>query len=201
MKKIIIGRNNACDIIIADTSDLVSRKQAVLAVYFWGKMLLFDTSNNGTYVNGKRIENGKAVKVTKKDHVNFAKVADLDWNEVKDPYRKLKNQCLVGATVLAFVLGGLAWWILNQHTTDKKKGSATETEILAPPRGETITTVDTSKKQQSATVEQSQSGHKPSAVPKSPAVKRNSKDKKHDNEHSGKDVIDKKSNDNTPIVY
>ncbi|MBR2016634.1 MAG: FHA domain-containing protein, partial [Prevotella sp.] len=53
MKKLTIGRNNACDIIIPDTSDLVSRKQAVLTYSFLGKMVLYDTSNNGTYVNGQ----------------------------------------------------------------------------------------------------------------------------------------------------
>ena len=90
MKKITIGRNNACDIIIPDTSDLVSRKQAVLSVSFFGKMTLYDTSNNGTYVNGQVIETGKGVRVTRKDKVNFAKIIDLDWNEVKDPYKKEK---------------------------------------------------------------------------------------------------------------
>ena len=59
MKKLTIGRNNACDIIIPDTTDLVSRKQAVLTYSFWGKMVLYDTSNNGTYVNGQKLENGK----------------------------------------------------------------------------------------------------------------------------------------------
>ena len=93
MKKIIIGRNNACDIIIPDTTDLVSRKQAVLAIDFWGKMILFDTSNNGTFVNGQRIENGKGMRVTRKDKVNFAQVAELDWNQVEDPYRKARIRC------------------------------------------------------------------------------------------------------------
>ena len=90
MKQLTIGRNNACDIIIPDTSDLVSRKQAVLSFSFWGKMVLYDTSNNGTYVNGQRLDNGKGIQVTRNDNVNFARIADLDWDEVKDPYRKSK---------------------------------------------------------------------------------------------------------------
>ena len=78
MKKLTIGRNNACDIIIPDTSDIVSRKQAVLACYFWGKMVLYDTSNNGTYINGEKLENGKGRRVTRKDKVNYARIADLN---------------------------------------------------------------------------------------------------------------------------
>ena len=100
MKKLTIGRNNACDIIIPDTSDLVSRKQAILTYSFWGKMVLYDTSNNGTYVNGQKLENGKGLRVTRKDKVNFARIADLDWNEVKDPYHKTKLYSLICAAVV-----------------------------------------------------------------------------------------------------
>ena len=107
MKKLTIGRNNACDIIIPDTSDLVSRKQAVLTCSFWGKMVLYDTSNNGTYVNGQKLENGKGLCVTRKDKVNFARITDLDWSEVKDPYKRTKiivSICTVALIVFAVLL-------------------------------------------------------------------------------------------------
>lgn len=198
MKKIIIGRNNACDIIIPDTSDLVSRKQAVLAFSLWGKMLLFDTSNNGTYVNGQKIESGKAVSVTRKDQINFAKVADLDWNDVKDPYRKLKVQSLIGAAILALAIGGIVWWYFYQQGNKEQESTTTNTEVLAPPRGETVTTVDTPKQQKPAIIQQTK--HKP-VTHKIPVAKQKPKGKKQGNEPSGKDVLDKNKNDNTPIVY
>ena len=102
MKKITIGRNNECDIIIPDTTDYISRKQALLTISFWGKMVLYDTSGNGTYVNGHKLEKGKGIKVTRKDKVNFAKTVDLDWNQIKDPYRK--NKLWLGACILIILL-------------------------------------------------------------------------------------------------
>lgn len=198
MKKIIIGRNNACDIIIPDTSDLVSRKQAVLTFSLWGKMHLFDTSNNGTYVNGQKVERGKAVRVTRKDNINFAKVADLDWNEIKDPYRNFKIRSIVAAAIFAIAIGGIVWWYLYQQGIKDHESRANNTEVLAPPRGETVTTVDTPKQQKPAIIQQPK--HKP-ITHKTPVAKQKPKGKKQGKEPSGNDVLDKNKNDNTPIVY
>lgn len=202
MKKIIIGRNNACDIIIQDTTDHVSRKQAVLAISFLGKMLLYDTSNNGTYVNGQRIESGKPTRVTRKDKVNFAQTADLDWNEVKDPYRKTKIQVLIAALLLALVIAGLVWLILHQRNSDNQDNSPAQTEMLAPARGETVTTVDSSSAQEPDAAKPSkQVTKKPSVVHKNQGTKRSPNAGKEKKEPAGKELLDKNSNDNTPIVY
>lgn len=108
MKKIVIGRNNSCDIIISDPTHTVSRKQAVLVFRFPGGMELYDTSNNGTYVNGIRLENGKGMKVTRKDRITFANAADLDWDSVKDPYRTTKIlSAVVSVLIILFVVIGL----------------------------------------------------------------------------------------------
>lgn len=105
MKKLIIGRNNTCDIIIPDTSDLVSRKHAILDYHFWGKMVIHDISSNGTYVNDQKTDK-KGTRVTRNDKVTFSRVAKLEWDDVKDPYRHARLWVAVGAFVIvaAFLL-------------------------------------------------------------------------------------------------
>lgn len=185
MKKLIIGRNNTCDIIIPDTSDLVSRKQAVLTFTFSGKMVLYDTSNNGTYVNGQKLENGKGLCVTRKDKINFARIADLDWNEVKDPYKMTKIVaaiCTVAIIVFSVML--VLWYSIpredNTLTPDKTEVSSN--------KGETVTTVRpqvVEERQKQQTVKQFQK-------------KKNSKNSKS---VSHSDIMNKEVNDNSPIVY
>lgn len=181
MKKLTIGRNNECDIVVNDTSDIVSRKQAVLACYFSGKMVLYDTSNNGTYVNGEKLENGKGRRVTRKDKVNFAKIADLNWNEVKDPYRKAKIYYAIGAVL--FVVGmliAILW--LSQPKKDIPSPNNTE---IATPTGETFTTIEPEPVKE-----------QPKRTPKKVHKKVNDKKDKYI-----KDNINKEVNEKSPIVY
>ena len=185
MKKITIGRNNACDIIIHDTSDLVSRKQAVLSVSFFGKMTLYDTSNNGTYVNGQVMETGKGVLVTRKDKVNFARIVDLDWNDVKDPYKKEKSFALLGAIVLLAVIGLLAVWCAT--TSPKEEAVPVTEEVTMPIKGEVKTTV------QPQTVQTP-----PEAQPAKPKRARTIRKQKR---KAPQPVINNKSNDESPILY
>lgn len=185
MKNLTIGRNNACDIIIPDTSDLVSRKQAVLTYSFWGKMVLYDTSNNGTYVNGQKLENGKGLHVTRKDKINFARIADLDWNEVKDPYKRTKiiaAICTIAIIVIAILLA--LWFTMP---SEENVTTPTTTEISSD-RGETRTTIQ------------------PQIVEEQPKKQPAKKTKKKANTKKGKsvtpnDVMNKEVNDNSPIVY
>lgn len=176
MKKLTIGRNNACDIIIPDTSDIVSRKQAVLACYFWGKMVLYDTSNNGTYINGEKLENGKGRRVTRKDKVNFARIADLNWNEVKDPYRKTKMFYAIGAAVIAVAILVFALW--SSLSGSEHESTPASTEIQAPT-GETFTTVEPQPAKEQ---------------PKQSAKKKIRK-------RTPNNIINKEVNENSPIVY
>lgn len=185
MKKLTIGRNNACDIIIPDTSDLVSRKQAILAYSFWGKKVLYDTSNNGTYVNGQKLENGKGMKVTRKDKVNFARIADLDWNEVKDPYRKEKLISIICASLIIIASILLAIWQTLPEKEEITEPVKTETGI---EKGETTTTL------QPQVVED-----KPIQQPTKKAKKKNVN--KKDKSVTPNDVMNKEVNENSPIVY
>lgn len=185
MKKLTIGRNNACDIIIPDITDLVSRKQAVLTYSFWGKMVLYDTSNNGTYVNGQKLENGKGFCVTRKDKVNFARIADLDWNEVKDPYKRTKTIASICTFVLIVFAVLLTLWFSMSKEENVQPPAKTEISL---DKGETETTVHPQ------TVEE-QSNQQPAKKAKK---KRNTK---KDKSVTSNDVMNKEVNDNSPIMY
>lgn len=110
MKKITIGRGRECDIRIDDSTDTVSRRQAVITVTPTGKMEIYDTSSNGTFVNGEKVEKPAGKPIKRGDVINFAHVTDLDWNKVKDPYKSMKITLVVlllaaiAAVVIYFVL-------------------------------------------------------------------------------------------------
>lgn len=70
---------------INDSSDVISRRHAVINVANNGKLTITDTSYNGTYVNGIRIAPNVPVPVTRKDSVTFAHVAKLDWKLIPKP--------------------------------------------------------------------------------------------------------------------
>lgn len=85
-----IGRDTSCDIIIPDSTDVVSRVHASLKVKGNGKYILIDQSRNGTYVNGIKMSANEEIPVTRKDVVSFAHVRDLDWNQIpKDKDSKM----------------------------------------------------------------------------------------------------------------
>lgn len=135
MKKITIGRNNACDVIVPDTTNIVSRRQAVLTVTPWGSMMLYDTSNNGTYINGRKLEKGKGMKVTRKDRVNFGGVIDMDWDWVNDPYRLHKQVALwFGLAVFVFIIVLTVWILLplESYQEEKETVKANESALNFP---------------------------------------------------------------------
>lgn len=82
MKTYSIGRDVNCDIVINDSTDVISRRHALLNVTSSGKMTIIDQSSNGTYVNGIRISPNVPVPVTRKDTISLAHVTKLDWTMV-----------------------------------------------------------------------------------------------------------------------
>ncbi len=77
-----IGRDTSCDIVIADSTDVVSRVHASLKVKGYGKYILIDQSRNGTYVNGIKMSANEEIPVTRKDIISFAHISNLDWNQI-----------------------------------------------------------------------------------------------------------------------
>lgn len=106
MKVYSIGRDTACDICINDSTDVISRRHAILNVTPTGKMTIVDQSHNGTYVNGIRISPNVPVPVTRKDSISFAHVARLDWNRVPKSGMAIKYAVIgFGALVCVAVAG------------------------------------------------------------------------------------------------
>lgn len=121
MKKVVIGRGRECNVILADTTDVVSRRQAVIAFSFFGKMTIYDTSSNGTFVNGQRLAKQEGKVVTRNDKINFCHVWDLDWTMVKDPYRGMKIGLTVGIVALLLVIGALFLFLPNHKNGEPEK--------------------------------------------------------------------------------
>lgn len=109
MKTYSVGRDINCDIVIDDSTDVISRRHALLNVTPSGKMTIVDQSNNGTYINGIRISSNAPVPVTRKDTISFAHVAKLDWNLVPRSNQWIKHS-IIGASgfvVLIIIVIGL----------------------------------------------------------------------------------------------
>ena len=100
-----IGRDPSCDIVIPDSSDVVSRVHASLKVKGNGKYLLIDQSTNGTYVNGIKMTANEEIPVTRKDVISFAHVRNLDWNSIpkEKNYMMLWLLIIIAIAVLACI--------------------------------------------------------------------------------------------------
>lgn len=103
MKSYSIGREESCNIIISDPSRVVSRNHATLNVDGM-KMTIMDHSSNGTFINGIKISSNTPVPVTRKDVISFANVADLDWNRIPNPAKKIAAICIAGVIGLAMII-------------------------------------------------------------------------------------------------
>lgn len=120
MKAYSIGRDPACDIVITDNTDVISRRHAILNVTGWGKYTIVDNSTNGTYVNGIRITPNVPVPVTRNDMISFAHISQFDWNSVPDSGKKLRMALIAIASLLvvACVGFGIAKFAFPNHTTE-----------------------------------------------------------------------------------
>ena len=110
-----IGRDLNCDIVINDSTDVISRRHALLNVTSSGKMTIIDQSSNGTYVNGIRITQNVPVPVTRKDIISLAHVVKLDWNQI--PKSDLWMKYAIGAVAAIVVIISIVVG-LKSHKTD-----------------------------------------------------------------------------------
>lgn len=115
MKTYSIGRDLNCDIVINDSTDVISRRHALLNVTSSGKMTIIDQSSNGTYVNGIRITQNVPVPVTRKDIISLAHVVKLDWNQIpkSDLWMKYAIGAVAAIVVIISIIVGL-----KSHKTD-----------------------------------------------------------------------------------
>lgn len=128
MKKITIGRGRECDIRLSDDTDKVSRKHAVITVSPTGKMKIYDTSSNGTYVNGEPVIKPEGKPVKRGDAVNFAHMVDLDWEKVRNPYKSIwmgSGAFLIIVTAIAVI-----FWIFGGELIDRFNGSLDQSSTM-----------------------------------------------------------------------
>lgn len=112
MKKIYtIGRDEGCDIVVPDSTDVISRLHATVRVESNGKIFLTDQSKNGTYVNGMKMSSNVEIPVSRKDVVSFAHIYNLDWALVPKPQSPLLKIFWILLAVLA--LAGMAGYVMS----------------------------------------------------------------------------------------
>lgn len=98
-----IGRDESCDIVIYDETDITSRMHATIRYDNKGKLFLSDHSTNGTYLNSERLVQGVEVQVNRGDVISFANIAVLDWNAIP----KKKNYRILWIPIIFLVLAVL----------------------------------------------------------------------------------------------
>ena len=130
MKKIYtIGRDEGCDIVIPDSTDVISRLHATIRVESNDKIFITDQSRNGTYVNGMKMSSNVEIPVSRKDVVSFAHIYNLDWSLV--PKQK-RNAPKVISIILAIIalLGLVAFLISSPKKEVAKPVQPTPTQVV-----------------------------------------------------------------------
>ena len=125
MKKIYtIGRDEGCDIVIPDSTDVISRLHATIRVEPNDKIFITDQSRNGTYVNGMKMSSNVEIPISRKDVVSFAHIYNLDWSLV--PKQKSNTIKVVAIILLIAALLGLAAFFI--FSPEKKNTRAKTTD-------------------------------------------------------------------------
>lgn len=197
MKVYSIGREHGCDIFINDSTDVISRRHAVLNVSPSGKMTIVDQSHNGTYVNGIRISPNVPVPVTRKDNISFAHVARLDWNMVPKSNSTILRYVIIGVVALIAVIGGIVGY------SALGGGSSTEPNAVV---ADTIGKADSIKNEQAkkdSIAKKDSTSAASKAKNRKPAVKKNTDankkvEKKVDKKTEKKSEKEKKPEESKP---
>lgn len=166
MKILSIGRDNACDIILNDEKDLISRRHAILYITSSGKMTLVGQGQNGTYVNGIRINPNIPYPVTRKDTISFAHVKQLDWKLVPNRFALVRMLILV--VVIALIVTGGTLFFMNRDSQPVTNESESLSPVEAP--------ADTIPDQKSDTASEKKAP--PQVLPSKEALKKKKEEEK-----------------------
>jgi hypothetical protein len=130
MKRIYsIGRDESCDIVIYDVTNVVSRNHATLRVD--GKRCyLTDQSTNGTYRNGIRLTPYVEYPVSPKDEISLGNVVNFDWDAIPALKKKTTPVWLYVFLPLAILL--LAGCCYYFWTKTKAEAAAPDSGQEAP---------------------------------------------------------------------
>ncbi len=138
MKSYNIGRDESCDVVINDPSQVVSRHHATLQVD-GRKMTITDNSSNGTYINGIKITPGTPVPLTRSDVVSFAQAAELDWKQI--PNTSLRTMWVILAVVLVAAAAGVGGWLFLKNDRQKKIQEQNQVEMARVQLQERVDTL------------------------------------------------------------
>ncbi len=108
----LIGRESECDVVLWSNSPEISRRHAQIRMDQKGQYWLMDTSLNGTYLNGMRLQPNQEVMVTRKDVISFALQETLDWSLIPKKSKKglwITLSVVVLLLAAASVLAVLYW--------------------------------------------------------------------------------------------
>lgn len=137
MKKIYtIGRDEGCDIVIPDNTDVISRLHATVRVESNDKIFLIDQSRNGTYVNGMKMSSNVEIPVSREDVVSFAHIYNLDWSLVPKPKSSTLKIILIFLAAL-LVLAGISYAVIASFDNAESENDVQEnTESQLVPNNE-----------------------------------------------------------------
>lgn len=103
IKKIYtIGRDESCDIVIPDNTDIISRLHATIRIESNDKIFLTDQSRNGTYINGMKMSSNVEIPVSRKDVISFAHIYNLDWTLIPAYKKNIFKRILI--VILIFLV-------------------------------------------------------------------------------------------------
>lgn len=143
MKKIYtIGRDEGCDIVIPDNTDVISRLHATVRVESNDKIFITDQSRNGTYVNGMKMTSNVEIPVSRKDVISFAHIYNLDWSLVPKP----KNSILKKGSIILFIIAlfGIAAFFIFSPKKELPEPTPTPTPTPTPiVNNDTVVVKDT----------------------------------------------------------
>ena len=80
--KVIVGRNPACDYVVFDPKNRVSRRHAEIEKNSMGFFITDLGSSNGTFVNGVKIQKELKIKLQPTDKVTLSIDYPLDFNSI-----------------------------------------------------------------------------------------------------------------------
>ena len=144
MKKIYtIGRDEGCDIVIPDSTDVISRLHATIRVESNDKIFLIDQSRNGTYVNGMKMSSNVEIPVSRKDVISFAHIYNLDWSLVpKHKGNTLKTALIILSSLV--IMTGIAYAIISYLNKNEVVDTPTEIQdSQLPPIQDEVMKPDT----------------------------------------------------------
>lgn len=151
MKKVYtIGRDLQNDIVLNDDSDVISRVHATIK-FDGTKMYIIDQSQNGTYVNGMRMESNEEVPVSRNDTVSFANVYDLDWDKLPNPAKERMKLILIAfVSTLAVIL--IAWAVIHFTSQKTVEENCEQTTVVTSDADAPEADADVKEKEDSANV-------------------------------------------------